>query len=163
MSTDCIVKTVLLRASRQRVWRALTDPAEFGGWFGLRFDATFVAGTSMTGVIVPTLVDEEVARMQKPYEGLKFEIVIEKIEPERLFSFRWHPGAVEPGYDYSAEPMTLVEFLLAEQGDGILLTVTESGFDAILPARRAKAFAGNEAGWDLQVNRLIVKHLARNP
>ncbi len=163
MSPDRIVKTVLLRASRQRVWRALTDSVEFGGWFGLKFGRPFVAGASMTGVIVPTAVDPDVARMQQPYAGVTFEIVVEKIEPERLFSFRWHPGAVDPGYDYAAEPMTLVEFVLEEQADGVLLTVTESGFDAIPLTRRAKTFAGNEAGWDIQVNKLIVKHLARNP
>jgi uncharacterized protein YndB with AHSA1/START domain len=113
----------------------------------------------MRGVIAPTTVDAEVGNAQKAYEGMKFQIVIEQMEPERLFSFRWHPGAVDPGIDYSAEPMTLVEFTLEEAADGVRLTVTESGFDNIPLARRAKAFAGNEQGWNKVVN-LIAKYLA---
>jgi uncharacterized protein YndB with AHSA1/START domain len=116
----------------------------------------------MRGVIVPTTVDAEVAKAQKEYEGLPFEIVIEQIEPERLFSFRWHPFAVERGVDYSAEPMTLVAFALEEVADGVMLTVTESGFDRIPLARRAKAFTANEEGWGMVVT-LIGKYLARSP
>src|SRR5246127_1548122 len=131
MSTDRIEKKILLRAPRKRVWRALTDSKEFGTWFGMKFDGPFSPGVTMRGVIVPTQVNAEVAKAQKPYEGLPFEITIEKMEPERLFSFRWHPNAVERGVDYSAEPTTLIEFLLEEVENGVLLTVTESGFDQI--------------------------------
>jgi uncharacterized protein YndB with AHSA1/START domain len=99
-------------------------------------------------------------KSQKVYEGLPFEIFIEQIEPERLFSFRWHPGAVEPGVDYSVEPTTLVAFALEELPDGVMLTVTESGFDRIPLARRAKAFAANDGGWSIQV-RLIAEYLTR--
>ena len=126
MSADRIEKRVLLHASRQRVWRALSNSAEFGSWFGVRFDGPFAAGACVHGVIVPTTVDAEVARLQKEYEGMPFEITIEQMEPERLFSFRWHPFAIEPGVDYSAEPTTLVVFALEEAADGIMLTVTES-------------------------------------
>ena len=114
----------------------------------------------MRGVIVPTTVDADVAKAQKEYEGLAFEISIEQMEPERLFSFRWHPFAVEPNFDYSAEPTTLVEFILEQKTDGVLLTVTESGFDRIPLARRAKAFTANEGGWTM-VMKLIEKHLAK--
>ena len=44
--------------------------------------------------------------------------------------------------------------------NGILLTVTESGFDRIPLARRAKAFAENEGGWAAQM-KLIEKYLAQ--
>ena len=159
MSADRIEKRVLLHASRQRVWRALSDSAEFGSWFGVRFDGPFAAGACVHGVIVPTTVDAEVARLQKEYEGMPFEITIEQMEPERLFSFRWHPFAIEPGVDYSAEPTTLVVFALEEAADGIMLTVTESGFDRIPIARRAKAFTANEGGWSMVV-KLIGKYLA---
>ena len=100
---------------------------------------------------MPTTVNAEVAKAQKEYEGLPFDIVIEQMEPERLFSFRWHPFAVERGVDYSAEPTTLVVFSLEEVADGVMLTVTESGFDRIPLARRAKAFTANEKGWDMVV------------
>jgi uncharacterized protein YndB with AHSA1/START domain len=162
MSTDRIEKKVLLRAPRKRVWRALSDSTEFGTWFGVKFDGPFTPGASMRGVIVPTQVNAEVANAQKPYEGLPFEITIEKMEPERLFSFRWHPFAIERGVDYSAEPTTLVVFALEELPGGVMLTVTESGFDQIPLARRAKAFTANEQGWGMMV-KLVEEYLVRTP
>lgn len=162
MSTDRIEKQVLLRAPRKRVWRALSDSNEFGTWFGVKFDGQFAPGASMRGVIIPTKVNAEVANAQKPYEGLPFEITIEKMEPERLFSFRWHPFAIERGVDYSAEPTTLVVFALEEVPGGVMLTVTESGFDQIPLARRAKAFTANEQGWGMVV-KLVEEYLVRTP
>ena|ERR1700676_367749 len=161
MNTDKIEKNVLLRAPRTRIWRALTDSTEFGAWFGVKFDGPFTPGASMRGVIQPTQVDPEVAKAQKPYEGKAFEITVEQMEPERLFSFRWHPYAIEPGVDYSAEPTTLVAFTLEQEAaDSVKLTVTESGFDQIPLARRAKAFAANEGGWGMQM-KLIAEYLVR--
>jgi uncharacterized protein YndB with AHSA1/START domain len=162
MDTNRIEKNILLRAPRSRVWRALTDSTEFGRWFGVRFDSPFTPGARMQGVIVPTTVDAQVASAQKPYEGYAFEIWIEQMEAERLFSFRWHPFAIERDVDYSAEPTTLVSFELQEVADGIMLTVTESGFDQIPLERRAKAFTANEEGWGMMV-RVIEKYLAQAP
>jgi uncharacterized protein YndB with AHSA1/START domain len=159
MNTDRIEKKILLRAPRKRVWRALSDSTEFGSWFGMKFDGPFAPGASMRGVITPTTVDAEVAKAQKEYEGIPFEITIELMEPERLFSFRWHPYAVDRSVDYSAEPTTLVVFKLEEVADGIMLTVTESGFDQIPLARRAKAFTANEGGWNM-VMKLIEQYLS---
>jgi uncharacterized protein YndB with AHSA1/START domain len=158
-TTDRIEKKVLLRAPRERVWRAISDSRQFGSWFGVAFDAPFVAGKPIVGKIVPTTVDAEVAKSQKPYTGLAFEFAVDRVEPMRLFSFRWHPYAVEPGVDYSKEPSTLVVFELEEAAGGIMLTVTESGFDRIPLERRAKAFAANEGGWNAQM-KLIEKYLA---
>ncbi len=158
MNTDRIEKKILLRAPRQRVWRALSDSSEFGRWFGAKFDGPFVPGGTIRAVVAQTAVDAEVAQAQKEFEGTPFEIVVEKMEPERLLSFRWHPFAIEPGIDYSAEPTTLVEFVLEEQDNAVILTVTESGFDRIALARRAKAFSANEQGWSMQV-KLIEKYL----
>src|SRR6202047_3924999 len=160
MTTDRIEKKILLRAPRQRIWRALTDAAEFGTWFGARFDGPFTPGARLHGVIVPTGVDAEVAKAQQPYEGKPFEITVERMDPERLFSFRWHPYATEPDVDYAAEPTTLIVFTLEEVADGIMLTVTESGFDRIPLARRAKAFTANEGGW-IRMLKLIEGYLAQ--
>src|SRR3981081_121241 len=110
MSTDRIEKKILLRAPRKRIWRALSDSTEFGTWFGMKFDGPFAAGATMRGTIVPTAVDAEVASHQMVHDGSAFEITSEQMDPEKLFSFRWHPGAVDPGVDYSAEPKTLVVF-----------------------------------------------------
>jgi uncharacterized protein YndB with AHSA1/START domain len=162
MSTDRIEKKILLHAPRNRVWRAISDSKEFGTWFGMKFDGPFVPGAVMRGVIVGTKVNAEVAKAQKEYQGMSGEIRIEQIEPERLFSFRWHPFAVERGVDYSAEPTTLVVFALEETPNGVLLTVTESGFDQIPLARRAKAFTANEGGWTM-VMKLIEEYLAQTP
>src|SRR3979411_126909 len=104
MGTDLIEKKMLLRAPRNRVWRALSDSGEFGTWFGVKFEGPFTPGATVRGVLVTTTVDAEVAKAQTPYKGMSFEITIEQIEPERLFSFRWHPNAHDPAVDYSAEP-----------------------------------------------------------
>ena len=160
MSTDRIEKQILLRAPLKRVWRALTDAKEFGSWFGMRFDGPFAPGACLRGTIVSTTVDADVAKAQKEFEGLAFDITVEQVEPEWLFSFRWHPFAVDRGVDYSAEPTTLIVFRLEETASGVMLTVTESGFDRIPLARRAKAFTANEEGWGIQV-KLIEAYLAR--
>lgn len=158
-STDRIKKQVLLHAPLEQVWRAISDAREFGSWFGVNFDAPFVAGEHMTGQIVPTTVDPEVAKSQEPYEGSLFEITVEQIEPMRHFAFRWHPYAVDPDVDYSKEPTTVVTFELEETSNGTLLTITESGFDGIPLARRVEAFEMNEHGWEAQLT-LIKKYLA---
>jgi uncharacterized protein YndB with AHSA1/START domain len=158
MSTDRIVKQIVLRAPRSRVWRALADSSEFGTWFGLKLEGPFVAGKPIRGVLAPTKIDEEVGRAQKSHEGLAFEILIDRIEPERLFSLRWHPFAVDPSVDYSAEPMTLVTFELEDEGAGTQLTLTESGFDRLPIERRRKAFEANDGGWSM-MQRVISKYV----
>jgi uncharacterized protein YndB with AHSA1/START domain len=157
--TDRIHKRALLAAPLARVWRAVSDAGEFGSWFGVAFDGPFAPGQTLRGKIVPTKADAEVARTQEPYKGAAFEIVVDRIEPMRLFSFRWHPFAVEVGVDYSGEPMTLVTFELSEAAGGTELTITETGFDRIPLARRAKALAMNEGGWTAQI-RLVGKYVA---
>lgn len=158
-STDRIEKTILLRAPLERVWRAISDAKEFGSWFGVEFDGPFVGGARLTGRIAPTKVDAEVAKAQQPYAGMAFEFRVDRIEPMRLFSFRWHPFAVDPKVDYSSEPATLVVFKLEEVAGGTKLVISESGFDRIPLERRAKAFAANEQGWTMQA-KLIEKYLA---
>ena len=156
VTADRIEKKTLLRAPRSRVWSAISDAKKFGTWFGVDFDGPFVAGQRITGKIVPTKVDPEIAEHQKPYEGMPFDFVVDRIEPERLFSFRWHPYAIEKDVDYSKEEPTLVTFELEDAEGGTLLKVTESGFDKIPLERRAKAFSMNEGGWTAQT-KLIAK------
>jgi uncharacterized protein YndB with AHSA1/START domain len=139
-STDRIERKILLRAPRARVWRALTDPVEFGTWFGVKVEGTFAPGARVTGAIT-----------HKGYEHVTWDITIERMEPERLFSWRWHPYAVEPGVDYASETPTLVVFELAEAEGGTLLTVVESGFDRVPLARRAQAYRMNGEGWTWQM------------
>jgi len=154
MDADHIEKSILLHAPLKRIWRALSDSTEFGTWFGMKFEGPFVAGASVRGVISPTAVDAEVAKSQKSHEGMALEFIVERIEPERLLSFRWRPVT-----DSSEEPSTLVTFSLEEAADGVMLTVIESDFDQIPLGRRAKMFAANDQGWSMQV-KVIAKYLA---
>lgn len=143
MSSDRIEKSLILRAPRSRVWRALSDADEFGAWFGVRLEGPFAPGARVRGrITVPG------------YEHVMMDVVVERVEPERLFSYRWHPYAVDPRVDYSSEPMTLVEFHLEEVEGGTKLTVVESGFDRIPLARRAEAYRMNEGGWAQQIKNI---------
>src|SRR5688572_24916123 len=147
-TTDRIEKTVLLRAPRSRVWRALTRHEEFGTWFRVKLDGPFVVGKRVTG------------RVTYPgYEHVRFEAVVERMEAEERFSYRWHPYAVDPKLDYSKEPMTLVDFRLEDEDGGTRLTVVESGFDAIPAGRRDEAFRMNTGGWEAQMEN-IERHVA---
>jgi len=161
MSQDRIEKHIVLNASIDRVWRAISDAEQFGKWFGVSFDGSFVIGTKVTGRIKPTIVDPEVAKMQKPHEGKPFTFQVERIEPMNLIMFRWHPFAVDSKVDYSKEPMTLIEFRLKAVGNQTELSLVESGFDSIPAERRAEAWRANEGGWTHQV-KLIEKYLAMN-
>lgn len=157
-TTDRIEKQVVLRAPRSRVWRAITDPEEFGTWFGAEIGGPFAPGALVPARIVPTKMDAEVARSQEKWTGTPFQMLVERIEPESLFSFRWHPYQPEEGADFYSTPTTLVEFVLDDHADGTLLTITESGFDSIPVDKRAAAFTSNEEGWTIQC-RLIGKYL----
>jgi len=140
MSTDRIEKTVLIRAPRGRVWQALADAEQFGDWFGVKLTGTFAPGARLRGKIT-----------HPGYENYPFEITIERMEPERFFSWRWHPHTNDPKRDYTAEPTTLVTFELKDVAGGTQLTVVESGFDGIPLSRRLEAYRGNEQGWTMQV------------
>ena len=161
MNTDRIEKQVVLRAPLDRVWRAISDAEEFGRWFGVRFDGPFVAGTSITAAIAPTVVDEGVAKRQEAHAGHTSIWQIVAIEPQRRFAYRWHPFAIDPDPESEtndAEPTTLVEFTLSETADGVLLTIVESGFDAIPEARRSASFEANSEGWAIQAD-LVRRYL----
>ena len=148
---DRIEKRIELKAPVSRVWRALTDHREFGEWFRVKLDGPFVPGQVSRGQIT-----------YPGYEHLKWEVVVQKMEPERLFSFTWHPNATDPQVDYSKEPSTLVEFRLEKTANGTLLVLTESGFDKIPAGRRPEAFRGNDAGWTEQMTN-IASYVAQKP
>jgi uncharacterized protein YndB with AHSA1/START domain len=145
--SDRIEKTIELNAPVSRVWKALTDYREFGTWFRVELEGPFVAGKPARG------------RTTNPGCALlAFEVMVQKIEPERHFSFTWHPYAVDPKVDYSKEPQTLVEFTLEKTATGTRLTVVESGFDKIPAHRRAEAFRMDDMGWGMQMEN-IARHV----
>lgn len=148
-STDRIERQILLKAPRARVWRALADAGEFGRWFGVAFEGkAFVPGQPIQG------------RITHPgYEHLVFNLEVERVDPERLISFRWHPYAIDPDFDYSREPSTLIVFEIKEVPDGTLLSLVESGFDQLPPSRREEAFRMNSGGWEQQMKN-IERHVA---
>ena len=149
--TDRVEKRIEVKAPVARVWRALTDYREFGEWFRVKIDGPFVAGEVSRGHIT-----------HPGYEHLQWEAVVKAMEPERLFSFTWHPYAIDPKVDYSTEPQTLVEFRLEKTASGTLLTVTESGFDKIPAGRRPEAFRMNDNGWAQQTKN-IERYVAEKP
>lgn len=146
-----IEKRIELKAPVSRVWRALTDYREFGEWFRVQLDGPFIPGQVSRGHIT-----------YPGYEHVKWEAIVQTIEPERLFSFTWHPYAVDPTKDYSTEKPTLVEFRLEETAAGTLLVVTESGFDEIPSDRRLEAFRMNDGGWTEQMKN-VERHVAQKP
>jgi len=147
MSTNQIKETVFLPEPRARVWKALSDTSEFGNWFGVKLSGPFVPGAHLRGKVT-----------HKGYEHYPFEITIDRVEPERLLSWRWHPNAVDPKVDYSSEPTTLVIFELEDAPGGTRLSLVESGFDGIPQSRRSEAYGGNEKGWTMQMES-IQRHL----
>ncbi|MCQ6259186.1 SRPBCC family protein [Pseudomonas hefeiensis] len=140
-SSDRIERKILLKAPRSQVWRALANAEAFGQWFGVALEGKrFVAGDRTQGQIT-----------YPGYEHLIWDVAVERVEPERVFSFRWHPYAIEPQVDYSQEPETRVQFELEDMDGGTLLKVVESGFNGIPEARRLKAFRMDSRGWDEQM------------
>ncbi len=145
MKTDRIEQRVELNAPLSRVWRALTDHREFGEWFRVKLEGPFVPGQVAHG------------RITHPgYEHVKWEAVVQKMVPERLFSFTWHPYAIDSDKDYSHETPTLVEFRLEKTASGTLLLLTESGFDKIPDDRRPEAFRMNDGGWAEQMKNIAL-------
>lgn len=147
-TTSEIRKQLFIKATPSRVWRAITDSAEFGAWFHVRLESPFVVGQPTSGQIT-----------YPGWEHVRFTLRTEAIEPETRFAYRWHPYAVDMKKDYSSETMTLVEFLLEPQDGGTLVTVVESGFDRLPPERIAEAFRMNERGWAEQLDN-IAAHVA---
>ena len=151
MSKDRIEKRIELKAPVSRVWRALTDYREFGDWFKVKLEGPFVAGQVARGQIT-----------HPGYEHVQMQMVVQTIEPERLFSFTWHPYGIDPKVDYSKETPTLVEFRLEKSSVGTLLEVTESGFDKVPKERRDEAFRMNDSGWAQQMKN-IESYVAARP
>lgn len=147
-TSDRIEKKILLHAPRSVVWRALTDAAEFGAWFRVALEGEFAVGKRVRGKIT-----------HPGYEHVTLEVTVERMDAESLFSYRWHPYAIDPNLDYSKEPTTLVEFRLAEVAEGTRLTVVESGFDKIPAGRRDEAYRMNSGGWSSQVDN-IKRHVS---
>lgn len=147
-TTDSIHKEIVLHAPRSRVWRALTNAVEFGTWFGVKLDGEIKPKAHLKGPLTGC-----------GHEDVTMDMLIERVEPEHLFSYRWHPYALDPKVDYSREQRTLVEFTLEEVPKGTRLTVVESGFDQVPPERRKLAFPMHEGGWVKQLEN-IERHVS---
>ena len=163
-STDRIEKRVILAAPVSRVWRAIADAREFGRWFGFTLDGDFAPGRRMTGTFDGTLDEAALVEHQKslglrpskvrrPDQNAVF-CTVERVEPERYFSFRWIPYAIDAEADADREPTTLVEFHLEAIPEGTRLTIVESGFDRVPAHRRERAFRMNEVGWAAQAENI---------
>jgi uncharacterized protein YndB with AHSA1/START domain len=147
MNSNRVERSISLKAPQSRVWRAITTTDEFNTWFGVALEGNFTPGAKLSGHIT-----------NPGYEHILMEIMVEHVQPEQLMSYRWHPYAIDPAVDYASEPTTLVEFHLAPQEGGTLLTIIESGFDQIPAERRDEAFRMNDAGWAEQLES-IARHV----
>jgi uncharacterized protein YndB with AHSA1/START domain len=149
--TDRIERSILINASRERVWRALSDAQEFGAWFGAD-----LAGQAFK--------PGQRARGQYTHEGMTdnfFDAVIERMQPPDVMSFHWHPYAMDPAVDYAQEQPTLVTFTLKDApGNGTLLTVVETGFDQVPAHRRREAFQMHTRGWEAQLQN-VARHASK--
>jgi len=145
-TTDRIERTVVIDAPRERVWRALANAEEFGTWFGANLKGqAFAPGKRARGQLTFA-----------GYEHVYFDVVIDRMEPPSLLSYRWHPYNLDPSVDYEKEQPTLVTFTLEESpGKGTVLTVVETGFDNVPPGRRLEAFRMNSAGWKSQLDKFV--------
>jgi uncharacterized protein YndB with AHSA1/START domain len=145
--SDRIEKRIELKAPVARVWQALTDYREFGQWFRVKIEQPFVVGKVVRGQV-----------LHPGFEHLLWEAKIEKMDPEKLFSWTWaHPQSLDKSQynpDYTGQPTTLVEFRLEKTATGTLLTLTESGFDKLPADRREERFRGNEGGWTQQMENI---------
>ena len=149
--TNTIEKHADLRAPVARVWRAISDSQEFGSWFGVKLEAPFKPGATASGHIT-----------MKGYEHVRAEFHVDRVdERTHTLVFRWRPHAIDPNVDYSHEPYTTVTLALTEIPSGTRLAITETGFDGIPAARRAKAFEGNASGWAQQAVH-IADYLAKH-
>jgi len=146
---DCIAHQSLLKASRSRVWKALTEAPEFGTWFGVDLREPFLPGRKAHGRVT-----------NEGYQHVTWEVTVTAMEPERVFAWTWHPYAIEAGLDYAAETPTLVTFFLQDAPEGVRLTLVEAGFDQVPEARREEAYRMNEQGWSWEMNALAA-HLAK--
>ena len=143
MTENRIEKHVDLKAAPPKVWRALTNHQEFGEWFGVKLEGPFVTGRTVAG------------RLTYPgFEHMQWAVDVKKMETERLFSFTWHPFAIDVNVDYSQETPTLVEFQLTALGTGTHLVVVESGFENIPANRRLEAFRMDTEGWIEQMENI---------
>ena len=119
-----IERTVQLSAAPERVWRALTDPADLTRWFPERMDLTIESGA--VGTFTWT-------------EYGDFAVRVENVDEPRYLAWSW---AREPNVPADEAFMTRVEWWLTPRDDGgTTLRVRESGF--VDPAHRS----GNDEGW----------------
>lgn len=135
---DRIEREIEIAASPETVWRVVSEPEHLAAWFSDEAEVEALPGKE--GLLV--WHGHESARL-----------VVERVEPPRLFSFRWvRRSDEEPAPGNS----TLVEFSLSPCPAGTRLRVVESGFRALRwpPAEVASYLSENSAGWSRELEEL---------
>ena len=143
MIQDSIERRITIRAPKERVYSAITDPKQIVSWFPDAINGTLEVGDAPTiGFGKDTL----------------YRIHVVAANPHDYFAYRWVPGNADgtDGFtgDVLAVPNTLVEFRLADDPKGTALTLTESGFSNLPGAVAEKKLEENTGGWDDMLDRL---------
>ena len=152
--SDRIHETMVLRTSRGRAWLAISDAKDFGAWFGAVFDRPFAEGVTVRGRFARPAGAADTTELDS-YPGRPVELVVTRVEPDRRVSFIWHPHAVDPRADYDCEAPTEVSLEIEDDPEGVVLTMTESGFSWLPEARRTAAFFASERAWERRM--LVLK------
>lgn len=126
MVPDELRREVVVGASRERAWQAITDPDLLAAWFptqGAEIDL------------------RPGGRARFSWDDSIDEAIIDVVEPQRRLVFRWRPEGL-------ARPYTTVSFTLADEtGGGTRVTLVEAGFASLPDQIHQQSRHGNDAGW----------------
>ena len=122
-----IERSIWIAAPRERVWQAVTDPAQIAQWFapGTSFSQN---GNKISVRIGET--DMEVA-------------VIELVDPPRQITTRNLPGM-----------SITTTYTLEEENGGTRFTVTETGFESLSEDARKERLDQDDKGWEMALENL---------
>jgi uncharacterized protein YndB with AHSA1/START domain len=136
--TDEILREIVLPASIERVWDAVTDPREVSKWFG---DITEI-----------DLRPGGTAKFGWSEYGDAFEAVVVEVDKPHKFSYRW---VFQPNTPYDESTARLVEMTLETVESGTRLTLAESGFLQLSGDEYQKAIDANSGGWESELADLV--------
>jgi uncharacterized protein YndB with AHSA1/START domain len=131
---DEVRRELVIKAPRDRVWRALTEADQLTRWFP---DKAAEVDLRPGGNAV------------LEWDEAKAEAVVDVVEPPGRLVFRWRPEGL-------GRPFTTVSFTLEELGDGdsTRVRLVESGFASLPDQIETQSQKGNDEGWAHELQEL---------